>query len=155
MNRHLTEQQILECVAGTAVPDKPAPCGGVRRVRRRGQSPGKRGCGFAAAVRRAAVAPRPRLDWAAAREPWVPVWRLAVAALALLLLAIPIMFRASFYPNRIDNTIHTTAQSRQQQLERERADVALLEQVDAAVSRPVPQPIEPLVQLVAWGSQTN
>ena len=155
MNRHLTEQQILECVAGTAVADslrhveECAVC--AAEVNRLESAVG----GFAAAVRRAAVAPAPRLDWAAAREPWVPVWRLAVAALALLLLAIPIMFRASFYPNRIDNTIHTTAQSRQQQLERERADVALLEQVDAAVSRPVPQPIEPLVQLVAWGSQTN
>jgi len=76
---------------------------------------------------------------------------LALAALALVLVAIPLMFRFNFSP-RNGNEI---AAIHQQQLERSRADAALLEQVESAVSRPVPQPIEPLVQLVAWGSNTN
>jgi hypothetical protein len=160
MNQHLTEQQILEWVAGTATADslchagQCAECGAeVNRLEGAVR-------GFAVAVRQAAGRPAPHIDWAAAgrSEPpvaWVPGWRLALAALLLVLLAAPIMFHFNFYLNNVDNTVNTTAHSRQQQLERERTDAALLEQVDAAVSRPVPQPIEPLVQLVAWGSQTN
>jgi len=155
MNQHLTEQQILECVAGTAAADSMrhaeecAACGAeVNRFEGAVR-------GFVAEVDRLALRPAPPIDWAAASrsEPpaaWAHPWRLAVAALLLVLLATPIMFHFNFYPNHTDNTVNTTAQ-----LERERADVALLEQVDAAVARPVPQPIEPLVQLVAWGSKTN
>ncbi|MGP8243682.1 MAG: hypothetical protein ACLQVN_04085 [Bryobacteraceae bacterium] len=155
MNQHLTERQILECVAGMAETDSrrhlgECPACGAEVHRLEGAVRG-----FAVAAHRAASRPAPRLDWAAAPVAWAPAWRLAVAALALVLLAIPLMFHFNLYPNNIDNTVHTTAQSRQQQLERERADEALLEQVDRAVSRPVPQPIQPLVQLVAWGSKSN
>jgi len=159
MNQHLTEQQILECVAGTALPENVrhigecAACGAeVHRLAGAVR-------GFAAAVHQAANRPAPRLDWAAAvqaRPPaaWAPARRLAVAALALLLVAIPIVFYFNLYADKTENTAYTTAH-KQQQLARERADAALIEQVDAAVSRPVPQPIEPLVQLVAWGSHTS
>ena len=167
MNQHLTERQILECMAGTATAanrrhvEQCAGCGAeVERLESAVR-------GFAGAALQAAGRPAPHLDWAAAGRPqvgltrvptwvpaWVPAWRPAVAALALLLIAIPLMFHFSLYHKNFDNRAYT-AHSQQQQLELERADTALLEQVDAAVSRPVPQPIEPLVQLVAWGSKTN
>jgi hypothetical protein len=164
MNQHLTEQQILECVAGTATAGSRLhveQCAGCGAEVERLESAVR---GFAGAALQAAGRPAPHLDWAAAGRSqagltwvpaWVPAWRPAVATLALLLLATPLMFHFRSYPKDVDNKIYTTSHSQQQQLERERADTALLEQVDAAVSRPVPQPIEPLVQLVAWGSKTN
>jgi hypothetical protein len=151
MSDHLTEQQIVDLVAGAATPaanrhvESCAACAAeVEQLAGAVE-------GFAAAVHRMPLRPAPRLDWADVNrfQPWPPAWRLAVAALALLLVAVPLMFH--FQPGS-GNEI---AALHQQQLERERADAALLEQVDAAVSRPVPQTIEPLVQLVAWGSNTN
>lgn len=160
MNQHLTEQQILECVAGTATPESLRhieECAGCAAEVQRLDS-GVRG--FAAAVQQAAKRPAPRLDWQAASQSqswWTaaPAWRPAFAALALILISSALLFYSSPDYKSVDQTAYTTAQSRQQQLERERTDAALLEQVDAAVSRPVPQPIEPLVQLVAWESKTN
>ncbi|MGA2115887.1 MAG: hypothetical protein ABSH56_14190 [Bryobacteraceae bacterium] len=159
MNRHLTEQQILEWAAGTPTPesrrhvDQCARCGAeVERLESAVR-------GFAVTVRQAAVRPVPSFNWAAgqssAASSWMPAWRPAMAALALLLLATPLMFHFSPYPQVVDSKAYTSNNKQPQLLERERADIALLEQVDAAVARPVPQPIEPLVQLVAWGSKTN
>jgi hypothetical protein len=56
-----------------------------------------------------------------------------VAVAALLLAAIPIY--------RVD---------RQRQAERARAEAALMEQVDAQVSRAIAAPMEPLAQLMTW-----
>jgi hypothetical protein len=73
-----------------------------------------------------------------ARGPMLPAkWALAAAALAMLS-AIP---------------VYRSAAERRREAERERADAALLEQVDAAVSRRVPSPMEPLMSLVAWGPE--
>jgi anti-sigma factor RsiW len=153
MSEHLTERQILECVAGTATAARPRHLEQCARCAAEVERLNGAVRGFAAAVDQAPVPPAPRLDWAEAVRfhPAPPAWRLAMAALALVLVAIPLMFRFHF-PPRNGNEI---AAIHQQQLERERADAALLEQVESAVSRPVPQPIEPLVQLVAWGSNTN
>ena len=63
-------------------------------------------------------------------------WALAVAAL-LIAVAIP------FY---------RSAMNEQHQQELAKADAALLEQIDAEVSRAVPPPMEPLIELVAWDS---
>ena len=159
MNQHLTEQQILEWVAGTATAESRRHVEQCARCGDEVEHLESAVRGFAGAVRQAAVRPAPSMNWAAGRSRaasnWMPAWRPAIAALALLVLATPLMFHFSPYPKDIDSKAYTTANKQQQQLERERADVALLEQVDAAVSRPVPQPIEPLVQLVAWGSKTN
>lgn len=154
MSEHLTERQILECVAGTGTAARPRHLELCARCAAEVERLSGAVRGFAAAVGQAPVPPAPRLDWAEAvrvQASWLPAWRLAMAALALVLVALPLMFRFHF-PPRNGNEI---AAIHQQQLERERADAALLEQVDSAVSRPVPQPIEPLVQLVAWGSNTN
>ena len=64
--------------------------------------------------------------------------RWALAALTLLLLAgIP---------------IQTIRENRQREARAAQVDTALIEQVDAEVSRAVPAPMEPLARLVAWGS---
>ncbi len=61
-------------------------------------------------------------------------WALIAAAL-LMLVAIP---------------IYQGAKEKQRRVERAKADALLLEQVDAGVSRAVPQPMEPLLRLVTW-----
>jgi hypothetical protein len=48
--------------------------------------------------------------------------------------------------------LYWTARQRQRALEAERADTQLLEQVDSEISRAVPEPMEPLVNLVTWNS---
>jgi hypothetical protein len=48
--------------------------------------------------------------------------------------------------------LYWTARSRERAAESARADTLLLEQVDSAISRAVPEPMEPLVNLVAWNS---
>jgi hypothetical protein len=154
MSEHLTERQILEGAAGTGTAARPSHLEQCARCATEVERLSGAVRGFAAAVHLVPVPPAPRLEWAEAvrfHPVRPPAWRLALAALALVLVAIPLMFRFNFSP-RNGNEI---AAIHQQQLERSRADAALLEQVESAVSRPVPQPIEPLVQLVAWGSNTN
>ena len=81
-------------------------------------------------------------DWAPARPAnWA--WRFrwaAVAAVVLLVMAIP-LYRFT----RHSETGVTIGQS----------DVQLLEEVDAEVSRTVPQPMEPLLTLMAWDSESG
>jgi hypothetical protein len=60
---------------------------------------------------------------------------LAAAALLVLLGSVP-LYRAT----RARQIAATAA-----------SDTLLLEQVDAEISRAVPEPMEPLVQLVSWG----
>jgi len=62
-------------------------------------------------------------------------WMLAAAALLVLLGSVP-LYRAT----RARQIAATAA-----------SDTLLLEQVDAEISRAVPEPMEPLVQLVSWG----
>ncbi|MBZ5594253.1 MAG: hypothetical protein LAP39_18585 [Acidobacteriia bacterium] len=75
---------------------------------------------------------RARRGIAARPSRWAPV-----AAALLLLAAIP---------------IYTNSRDRRRQAELARADAALLEQVDAGISRAVPAPMEPLVKLVSWNT---
>ena len=50
---------------------------------------------------------------------------------------------------------YTDSRDRRRQAEMARADAALLEQVDAEISRAVPAPMEPLVKLVSWNSDSK
>ena len=76
--------------------------------------------------------PAIRLGFLARPSRWA-----SVAAALLLLAAIP---------------IYTNSRDRRREAEMARADAALLEQVDAGISRAVPEPMEPLVKLVSWNS---
>ena len=68
------------------------------------------------------------------RMPQPMRWALIAAAL-LILVAIP---------------LYRGAQEKQRRAEMAKADALLLEQVDAGISRAVPQPMEPLLRLVTW-----
>jgi hypothetical protein len=46
--------------------------------------------------------------------------------------------------------VYWNARARRQAAESERADSLLLERIDSSISRAVPEPMEPLVNLVAW-----
>ena len=73
---------------------------------------------------------------AARRGSWAQPLRWAlVAAMLLVLAAVP---------------IYRNVQEKRRQAEIAMADALLLEQVDAEVSRAVPRPMEPLVNLVSW-----
>jgi hypothetical protein len=95
-------------------------------VRDCGESYGRPDMPLLAGVRRA------RRNFAARPSRWAPG-----AAALLLLAAIP---------------IYTNSRDRRREAEMARADAALLEQVDAGISRAVPAPMEPLVKLVMWNS---
>lgn len=69
---------------------------------------------------------------------WKRPWCWAAAAVALLLLALL--------------PAYTAARDRQRKAAMAKADAVLIEQVDADISRAVPASMEPLVQLVSWGS---
>jgi len=74
----------------------------------------------------------------AARGPWFSWPRLVLAAAALcFLVALP---------------VYWSARAREQAAEAARADALLLERVDSSISRAVPEPMEPLVNLVTWNS---
>ena len=87
-------------------------------------------------------------DWSAAQSASAPqiAWRPSVRHMAqrwiMAAASLSILVSASAY-------WHTRQQTRAAEMAR--AD-ALLEQVDAGISRAVPQTMEPLVNLVAWGS---
>lgn len=70
------------------------------------------------------------------RAPAPARWVLAAAAF-LILLTVP---------------LYQNARERKRAVERAEADTLLMEQVDRAVSRTVPRTMEPLVELVRWGS---
>jgi len=75
---------------------------------------------------------------AASRGPWFSWPRLVLAAAALLILvALPIAWRARVQERAAEATL---------------ADSQLLERVDSAVSQAVPEPMEPLVNLVTWNA---
>jgi hypothetical protein len=76
----------------------------------------------------------------AARGPWFSWQRLVMAAAALcVLLVLPVYWSIR-------------ARERAEQAAAARADALLLERVDSAISRAVPEPMEPLVNLVTWNS---
>lgn len=80
----------------------------------------------------AALQQRPRAHWRPAR------W--AVAAVLLLVVGIPVY------------KVSREARARQAASQ---ADTVLLEQVEAGISRSVPQPMEPLLRLASWDFTAN
>jgi hypothetical protein len=65
-------------------------------------------------------------------------WKLAAAALVIALIIL--------IPKNIND--------RRREMEQFRADVQLWEEVNTQVSQPVPAPLKPLMQLVAWDPET-
>lgn len=76
---------------------------------------------------------RPGFRWRPARWAWV-------AAILLMVAAIP---------------IYRDVRDRERKAEMAKADAALLEQVDAGVSRAIAAPMEPLARLMAWDDSRN
>jgi hypothetical protein len=66
-------------------------------------------------------------------------WKLAAAALVIVLIIL--------IPKNIND--------RRREIEQLKADVQLWEEVNAQVSQPVPAPLKPLMQLVAWEPETG
>jgi anti-sigma factor RsiW len=78
--------------------------------------------------------------------PWFSWPRLALTATALLVLgAVPVTWRVRTHEQAL------RAQAAQSAL----ADSRLLESVDAEISQAVPQPMEPLVTLATWNSNST
>jgi hypothetical protein len=93
---------------------------------------------FRSAVREWSAASAPPEWRPAARAGWFSWPRLAVAAAALAVL--------------ISAPVYWTERRRERAAEAARADAQLLEQVDSEISRAVPEPMEPLVNLVTWNT---
>ena len=151
MNRHLSERQLDRWLDGDRDPQQQrhvrecAACqaavarmegaiagfrGAVREWSSRMEGAGVEGERHWRVGPAAAVPPRRRL-----------VWLRPLLAAALLLVG-----TLTFY-------IHSRAQERA--AEAARADALLLERIDAEISRAVPRPMEPLVQMVSWGPGTT
>jgi anti-sigma factor RsiW len=94
---------------------------------------------FRGAVRdSSASAVPPAWQRPAARGPWFSWPRLVLAAAVLcFLVALP---------------VYWSARARERAAEAARADAQLMERVDSAISRAVPEPMEPLVSLVSWNA---
>jgi hypothetical protein len=94
---------------------------------------------FRTAMRQAGgSAPPPGWREPATGGAWYSWPRLGVAAAALLILvALPVAWRV---------------RTQERAAEAALADSQLLERVDSAISRAVPEPMEPLVNLVTWNS---
>jgi anti-sigma factor RsiW len=72
------------------------------------------------------------------RSPWYGWPRLVLATATLgMLVALP---------------VYWNTRARERAAEAARADAQLLERVDSSISRAVPEPMEPLVNLVTWNS---
>jgi hypothetical protein len=93
---------------------------------------------FRGAVREMSSSAPPPAWRQPASGPWFSWPRLAFAAVTLLLLAVL--------------PVYWSARVKRQAAESARADALLLEQVDSSISRAVPAPMEPLVNLVTWNS---
>jgi len=137
MSGHLSSIEISKWLAGMRASDAErhlAECSGCAAKLERAGEPLVR---FGAATRAwcAAQTPAPRpepIACAARRKRRFVAMRIALAAAAALMVAAPLY------------------RQHQRALEVARQDEALLEQVQAEVSRSAPEPMQPLEKLVAW-----
>ncbi|MGD0670005.1 MAG: hypothetical protein ABSB23_20900 [Bryobacteraceae bacterium] len=142
MSGHLSSVEISEWLAGIRDPDAErhlAECAGCAAELERAREPLAR---FGAATRAwcAAETPAPRpepMASAVRRRRSLTAMRIALAAAAALMVAAPVY------------------QHHQHAIEMARQDEVLLEQVQAEVSRSVPEPMQPLEKLVAWNSPSG
>jgi hypothetical protein len=143
MNGHLSSVEISEWLAGirtTGAERHLAECAGCAAEVERTNEPLAR---FGAATRAwcAAETPVPRpepIEFAVRRRRRFAGVRVALAAAAALLMVAAPVYR-----------------QHQRALETARQDEALLEQVQTAVSRSAPEPMQPLEKLVAWNSPSG
>jgi predicted anti-sigma-YlaC factor YlaD len=139
MIEHLSAEQISQWMVGDRTPELErhiAECAECRVELDRLESALAQ---FRTAMRETANA-APPLGWgeSASGRAWLSWPRLVLAAVALILLVVlPVSWMAH---------------ARQQAAEAALADSQLLESVDSAISQAVPEPMEPLVNLVSWNS---
>jgi hypothetical protein len=139
MIEHLSAEQISQWVTGERTPQLQrhvAECEACRTELRQLETTLAQ---FRGAVRGwSGDAAAPQWRQAAARGSWFSWPRLVLAAVTLCVLtALP---------------VYWNVRARERAAEAARADTMLLEQVDSAISRAVPEPMEPLVNLVTWNS---
>jgi hypothetical protein len=142
MSGHLSSVEISEWLAGIRGLDAErhlAECAGCAAELEQASEPFAR---FGAATRSwcAAETPVPRLgsiESAVRRRRRFTMVRVALAAAAVLLIAAPVY------------------RQHQRTVEMARQDEALLEQVQAEISRSAPEPMQPLEKLVAWNSPSG
>ena len=106
---------------------------------------------FRSAMREPAIsAPPPMWREPASPAPWFSWPRLVLAvAMLLILVAVPVSWRARTHELGVrEQAVRELA------AQAALADSQLLESVDSAISQAVPEPMEPLVSLVAWNSSS-
>jgi hypothetical protein len=145
MNRHLTEDEVTALVSGVCGEEQLRHHAGCAACRNRTAVLEEALSRFRQSARDWAVNERvPVMGPASAGRSRAAAsfsgarWLFAACALALIA-AVP----------AYNGYVH---QRTAHQAERDAADAALLRQVDAEVSRAVPQPMEPLLPLVSWNS---
>ena len=135
MNHHLSKQQISAWISGERTPEEELHIAGCPQCR-----------GEVAGLEDAVAFFRGAMHEWGSREPlarWQPEpaprrSRIQPARWALLAATLMILAAVPLYRNV----------ERQRAADRARADALLMEQVDAGLSRPVPAPMEPLLNLV-------
>ena len=149
MNRHLSERQLDRWPAGERDPEQErhvrecASCQAeVARIE--GAIAKFRGAvhQWSSRVEGAEGGRNWRGEHVAAEPPrgWHPGWLRPLVAAALMLV--------------VTLTFCLHSRARERAAEAARADAVLLERIDSEISRAVPRPMEPLVQMVSWGPGT-
>ncbi|HUK18581.1 MAG TPA: hypothetical protein VLW65_19300 [Bryobacteraceae bacterium] len=142
MNEHLDSQTLERHIAGERTPEAEnhlRECAACRAAVSRMEAALAQ---FALSTRRwseSQALSRPPAGWLASARPrrrMAPARWAAVAATAAVLLAVPLYYNYS----------------QRQAAAQARADAVLLEEVSTDISRPAPEPLEPLIELV---SQSN
>jgi len=137
MNQHLSDEQIAQWMWAERSEDASTHVAGCGECRRQIEALAGTLLEFREAARdyAACCEPRPVLRAATPRRPLLAVAWAVAAGLAVAAVVFPV------YRDR-----------RQKAAADALADAALLKQVDAELSRAVPEPMEPLVSLVSSGS---
>lgn len=142
MIEHLSAEQISQWMIGERAPQLEQHVAECEECRAQLEQMETALAQFRTAMRgSSSSAPPPVWQEAPSRDPWYAWPRLVLAAAVLLILvALPVTWRARV---------------RERAAEAALADSQLLERVDSAISRAVPEPMEPLVSLVTWNSGTT
>ena len=139
MIEHLSAEQISQWMIGDRTPALEHHVAGCHECRSELDQLEATLLQFRGAVRECSGSAAP-MAWRnpGARNVWLSWQRLALAAATLILL--------------VTLPLYWSARERARAAEAARADALLLEQVDSAISRAVPAPMEPLVNLATWNS---
>jgi anti-sigma factor RsiW len=139
MIEHLSAEQISQWMIGERTPQLERHVAECRECRAELGQLETALVQFRSAVREAGNSgSQPAWREPASRSPWFSWPRLVLAAAALLILvALPIAWRVRVQERAAQAAL---------------ADSQLLERVDSAISQAVPEPMEPLVDMVAWNT---